>query len=277
MTFRVTDLKNFVECSQCNTMSVAARKLGITQPSLSESIKRLEADLRVKLFYRSRSGIKLTPNGRNVFENARLALSSLVNVESSCEDNALFKGRVITIGCHPVVASYSLPSALHMLSKKSPDYKVFLKHGSSRNIQALIQMGQIDVGIVINPTAVPDLIIRKLAYDEVCVWSADKKTDKLICHMELFQTQYILRKWKNHPVEIIDTESLELAVRLVEKGIGYGIIPERAVKLLGANLKKHKELPQYKDSICLVYRPEFGKNLFEKEVITALLKSLTET
>ncbi|MGZ3770618.1 MAG: LysR family transcriptional regulator [Bdellovibrio sp.] len=149
--------------------------------SLSESIKRLEADLKIKLFYRSRNGITLTPNGR-----------------------------MVTIGCHPVVASYSLPAALQALSTKAPDYKIHLKHGSSRNIQTLIQMGQIDIGVVVNPTAVPDLIIRKLAYDEVCVWSSERKSEKLICHMDLFQTQYVLRKWKNHPTEIIDalTKSL---------------------------------------------------------------------
>ncbi|MGZ3742306.1 MAG: hypothetical protein ACXWRA_00480 [Pseudobdellovibrionaceae bacterium] len=68
-------------------------------------------------------------------------------------------------------------------------------------------------------------------------------------------------------------EIFKLSFKFVERGIGYGIIPERAVLLLGAKLNKHADLPQYKDSICLVYRPEFGKNRFEKEVLAALADS----
>jgi hypothetical protein len=62
-----------------------------------------------------------------------------------------------------------------------------------------------------------------------------------------------------------------LTIRLVEKGIGYGIIPERAVNLSGAKLIKSKHLPTYEDVIGIIYRPEFGKNLFEKEVINSIV------
>lgn len=272
MNFRISDLKNFIETAGCNTMSEAARKLEITQPALSESIKRLEEDLGGLLFYRSRSGISLTPTGQSVLDRARNAVSALFEVESINDNQALFKGRRITIGCHPVVASYTLPNALKQLEKKAPDYRVDLKHDLSRNIQSGIQKGLIDVGLVINPSPAPDLVIRKIATDDVCVWSAKglKNSERLICNLDLFQTQSILRKWKKPPTEIINTESLELIVRLVDNQIGYGIIPERAVRLLGADLKKHTDLPTYRDEICLVYRPEFGKNDFEKLVLQSL-------
>lgn len=270
MSFRITDMKNFIETAQCDTMALAARKLGITQPSLSESIKKFESDLGAKLFYRSRSGIQLTANGRTVFEQSKVALSSLLNVEQACGNEVLFKGRLITIGCHPVVASYSLPKALSFLSKQIPDYRIHIKHATSREIQKQIQMGKTDLGIVVNPASAPDLVIKKLGYDDVCVWSTEKPDPKVICHHEMVQVQNILRRWKNSPAEIIDTEDLQLATRLTEKGLGYGILPERAVQLVGAKLKKCTHLPEYRDTICLVYRPEFGKNNFEKEVINAI-------
>ena len=277
MNYRISDLKNFVETAQFNTMAMAARNLGIAQPSLSESIKRLESDLGTNLFYRSRSGITLTPNGKAAFENSKKALSSLIGVQTACENTPSFRGRMISIGCHPVVASYCLPASLQRLSQRVPDYKIQIKHGASREIQTQIQMGLIDIGVVINPTPVPDIVIRKLSSDEICVWSNGKAPQKLICNMEMFQTQHILRKWKNHPTDIINTENLELVVRLVERGIGYGIVPERAVRLLGANPKKHGELPQFKDTISLVFRPEFGKTSFEKEVIEALAVALLKS
>lgn len=274
MNYRVSDLKNFIRTADCRTMALAALKMGITAPALSESIQRFESDLGVRLFYRSRSGIQLTPNGKKVLENSRLALSSLLEVESACENNALFKERTITLGCHPVVASYSLPRALKLLLVRAPDFKVHLQHGSSHFLQNLIQMGKLDLGILINPNPMPDLIIKKLATDEVCVWSHGKPASKLICNPEMYQTQAILRKWKNPPSDPIYSESLELIVRLVSSGIGYGILPQTAVDLMKANLHRHTEFPSFKDSICLVYRPEFGKSAFEKELIQALTESL---
>lgn len=274
MKYRISDLENFVETAKCATMAMASKRLEITQPSLSESIKRLESDLSVILFYRSRSGIQLTPNGKILLESAKAALSSLLYVESLNENHSSFKGRSITIGCHTTVASYTLPMALETISKKIPDYRIQLKHGTSRDIQSLVQEGKVDIGIVINPNPVPDLILKKLGSDKVHVWNSPGKKipNKLICNTEIFQTQSILKKWKNHPGEIIETDSFELTIKLVEKGIGYGIIPERAVNMTGTDLVKCKHLPSYDDVIGLIYRPEFGKNPFEKETVKAIVQ-----
>ncbi|MEO5668374.1 MAG: LysR family transcriptional regulator [Bdellovibrionota bacterium] len=264
-------MQNFLKTAHCSTLTSAAKKIGITLPALSESIKRFESDLGTKLFYRSRSGIMLTPNGKTTLETSRTAFASLLNVESACQNKLSFGGRTITVGCHVVVASYTLPLALQKLAKKIPDFQINIKHGSSRDVQTLVQMGQIDIGIVVNPTSMPDLIIKKLCTDEVNVWShGQMPSQKLICNSQSFQTQSVMRKWREHPTDIIETESYELIVRLVEKGIGYGIIPERAVHLVGAKLTKHCDLPSYKDSICLIYRPEFGRNQLESEVVKSL-------
>ncbi|MBY0414197.1 MAG: LysR family transcriptional regulator, partial [Bdellovibrionales bacterium] len=228
------------------------------------------------LFYRSRSGIKLTSSGK-VFltkaQNVLLAIDSL-NIKNDGEN--IFGGRTIVIGCHPTVAQYSIPKSLLYLKANAPDFKIELKHDLSRNIQVEIQRGSIDIGIVVNPAEVPDLVIQKLAIDMVGVWSAktDETLDTIICNLELFQTQSILKKWKNKPSKIISTDSLELICRLVAENIGYGIIPERAVRLSGAKIKSHMNLPIFKDEICLVYRPEFGKTLPEKMVISSLKNAI---
>jgi DNA-binding transcriptional LysR family regulator len=104
------------------------------------------------------------------------------------------------------------------------------------------------------------------------VWSDQSNGDHntIICNQNLFQTQSILKKWTKKPKKIINTDSLELITRLVNEGIGFGIIPERAVLLSEFKLKKVNSLPTYKDNICLVYRPEFGKAPAEKLSVEAL-------
>ncbi len=275
MKYRIRDILNFVESASCRTLMEAAQKLEISQPALSESILRLEADALTILFYRSRSGIQLTPSGKDFLMKAQKVCQSLEELNLNQELN-IFSHTKIVIGCHSTVGQYSLPKALSYIKQKAPLYKIELKHDLSRNIQNEVQKGHIDIGIVINAVEVPDLVIQKLSLDEVTVWVANKseKLDTVICNTQMFQVQSILKKWKIKPEKIINTDSLELICHLVDENIGYGIIPERAVILSGKNLKKVKEAPIYKDEISLVYRPEFGKTAAEKLVIESLKKSI---
>jgi DNA-binding transcriptional LysR family regulator len=275
MDIRLTDLKNFIETATCPTLGQAATKLEISQPALSESLKRLETDIGAILFFRSRTGIKLTASGRLFLERAKNVASSLNNLNLNKGDESIFCGRSLVIGCHSTVASFTLPKALAFLKDKAPDFKVDLRHDLSRSIQASVQSGAVDVGIVINPVIVPDLVIKRLGFDHVYVWTANKnKTfDTVICDSDLFQTQSILKKWKNKPERLISTSHLDLIARLVNEDLGYGIIPERAVELSGRRLYKLENAPSYKDEICLIYRPEFGKQDFEKITLEALKQS----
>ncbi len=276
MKFRLNDISHFIETSSCKTIVQASHKLEISQPALSESLKRLESDLGYTLFYRSRTGIQLTPSGKLFLEKAKIALSYLHELDIKNDQSEIFANRTISVGCHTTVAQYSIPKALKFLKEKAPDFKIELKHDLSRNIQTEIQNGRIDIGLVINPVEVPDLIIQKLDYDKISVWSHPQvdESDTLICNPQLFQTQSILKKWKNKPHKIIATDSLELICRLTHEKIGYGVIPERAVLLSHNHLKVHNHLPTYKDEICLVYRPEFGKIACEKLVIDSLKSAI---
>lgn len=250
----------------------AAKLLGIGQPSLSESIQRLETDADRIFFYRSKSGIQLTPEGRVFLKSAQSVLLACRNLDRSLPEGAVFGNQEIVIGCHPTVAIYSLPSALAELKRKAPDFKVSLVHEQSRSIQAEVQRGRIDLGIVINPSYTPDLIIKNVGTDEVGIWSDKSESvhDTVICNPELIQTQLILKKWKKKPKKIISTNSLELICLLTARQIGYGIIPGRAVQISAPTLVKLNALPVHEDTIAIVYRPEFGKNLAEKLLIDAL-------
>ena len=267
MSLRLNDLNNFSEISSCSTLREGAARLGITQPALSESIKRLEQDVGCVLFYRSKSGVSLTPSGRKILEYGKRALGLIAELESMTATPIL--ASTVVIGCHPVVGSYTLPKALAQLSK---GFRIELRHGPSRTIQSEIQKGSIDIGIVINPISNPDLVIRKLALDRVGVWHAVGTTgqQQIFCDPDLIQTQAILRKWKARSQSILSTSSLELAARLTAAGLGYGILPKRVVDLVAPGLKAVPSTPEYTDEIALVYRPEFGRLPFERNIIDAL-------
>lgn len=272
MKYRLSDIENFIGVYGCKTISEAAKKLEISQPALSESIKRLEEDLGYQIFYRSRTGIQITPSGQVFLKKAQSLMDFIKDLDID-QDDKIFANRTLSIGCHTTVAQYTLPEAFNYLAKVAPDYKFNLIHGLSREIQGDIQKGKIDVGVVINPTQVPDLVLKKLAEDVMGVWSGKNNThtDTLFCNLDMFQTQSILKKWKSPPHRIISTESLEVIIRLVSEGLGYGILPAKAAQLSHFAIKRQTDLPSYKDEIYLVYRPEFGKIPAEKVTLDAIM------
>jgi DNA-binding transcriptional LysR family regulator len=278
MKYRFKDIEHFIEMCSCRTIMEAAVKVGISQPALSESLKRLESDVGSILFYRSRSGIQLTPTGKMFQVKALKLLNAISSLDITPGEKQIFSGKVITIGCHATVAQYMLPKALAHIAKVAPDYKIELRHDLSRNIQLEIQRGHIDVGIIINPVAVPDIVIKKLASDVVRIWCKSKNFDHstVVCNLALVQTQNILRKWKNKPSRIVNSDSLELICRLTNEGLGFGILPERAVQMMGFDFKINDSLPSYNDQFCMVHRPEFGLNKAEALVCQALKISMWE-
>jgi len=278
MKYRLNDISNFLATYPCKTINQAANKLEISQPALSESLKRLEQDLGQILFYRSRSGIELTPSGQVFLKKAQTLMEAYNGLDISDASVKNFGSRVITIGCHTTVAQYSMPSALSFLKANVPDYKIELVNDLSRKIQEGVQKGQIDIALVSNPVEVPDIVIIKVGHDIVKLWSADKskKYDTIICDLELFQAHSILKHWKEKPNKVITVQNFGLISRIVNAGIGYGIIPERAVRLSGMKLLAHDNLPVHNDSICIIHRPEFGKNTPERLVIEALKQSVAK-
>ena len=77
MDIKLRDVSNFITASSSSTLTEAANLLTISQPALSESIKRLENDLGFKVFYRSKTGIHLTPSGRDFLIKAKSAIQAV--------------------------------------------------------------------------------------------------------------------------------------------------------------------------------------------------------
>jgi DNA-binding transcriptional LysR family regulator len=164
-----------------------------------------------------------------------------------------------------------LPAALAALQKTAPDFQIELRHDLSRRIQHEVQRGRLDLGIVINPVPVPDIVLSKLSSDQVAVWTkSGAKPDLLIYNPELIQSQSILKRWKTRPARTIETDNFDLTCRLAAKGLGYGIIPNKAVELSGEKLARVESLPTFQDEIVLVHRPEFGKTKAEKLLLQSI-------
>lgn len=261
ITFK--DLENFIAVSESATLSEASEKLEMAQPSLSLAIKKLETELKMPLFIRSREGIKLTPQGKVILPQAQEAIRILKKM-TGWQIDLRFK-----IGCHPSVGMFVLGDFLKIMHKEAPRVDFEIVNGSSSEINKQVARGEIDFGIVMNPLKLPGLVTRYIGEDEIYVWeSKNRYKNRLIYNPNMLQARSILSRWKGNPPERIEVENLELIANLVESGAGLGILPSQVVKAQRYHLKKVADTPTFKDKLALVCYPEMlalaeGRKIFE--------------
>ena len=266
ITFK--DLENFICCSESKTLSEASEKLQMAQPSLSLGIKKLESEIGYPLFYRSKDGLKITPQGKQLLPNAIDALSSLKKIKGT-QTKTKYR-----IGCHPSVGMFVLGDFLKNMSKINPEIDFEVKTDNSYEINKMVAKGDIDVGIVMNPLALQGLIIRYIGDDEVAVFESKRRyQDKLIFHPNMLQARSIISRWKKVPSSSIDVPNLELIASLTESGAGYGILPTQVVKALKLNLELVQGTPTFKDKLALVCYPELVKYRDGQQIFDVLKRS----
>lgn len=275
MSMQMNDLKIFIETAKSLNFTRASEICGITQPTLSYSIKRLENELGAALFIRLKNGVQLTKLGENFSHRVNKLIFEWEELEKlSGTGTNTFSGNY-TIGAHPSVALYTLEHFLPDLNEKYPNIHFSLLHAHSREITEKIISWEIDFGLVINPKRHPDLIIKELCTDRVGVYaSTDKKRDTLICDESLMQTQSILKKMekaKLHFSKKISSTNLEVIAKLASSGLGFAILPERVARQY-RNLKLITDDFFFQDKACLIYRSEKHKDPPGKAIIAKIMQ-----
>lgn len=249
MNYRIRDYENFLAACSSRTLTEAAARQSMSQPAMSESISRLEEQLSGKLFYRTRAGLRLTAKGR-IYRHKIEEITHLLR-----DLNESQKMRIsLTIGCHRSIGIYALPLFLRSLAQQI-DFTCSLVHDRSRSIQHQVQNGLIDIGLVMNPTPTPDLIITGIGVDIMRVYG-DPSSGNLICDPELVQTSKILRRLSPKASKIIHSDSFEVMASLVRAGIGWAILPERIARVFMPEVVALPGTPHHRDRLAVLYRPE---------------------
>ena len=275
------DLKYFREAATTLNVSRAAERLGISQPSLSLAIQRVEDALGEKVFFRSKRGLTLTPSGKQLLSQTNILIDAWNDVRTKAiASSREIQGRYM-IGCHTSVALFSLSGFLPRVFDEQPLLEVQLVHDLSRKIVEGVVSAVIDIGIVVNPVRHPDLIIAKLADDDVAFWQtktprqSDATRAVLIYDPGMIQAQTLLGKAAKHgfvPKRLVETKSLELAADLTAHGAGVGVLPTRVAQQARKPLQRIEGLPVFRDEICVVIRKDM-KNVAAVRYLVAQIKA----
>jgi LysR family transcriptional regulator, cell division regulator len=263
------DLRYFQEIAQTGNLSRAAERLGVGQPALSLSLQRLEESLRVELFVRRHRGLILTEAGQRLLRESNRLLEVWSSVVAETQKTQTELSGRFKIGCHPSVAIYALKDVIKEIYVSFPGIELELVHQLSRIVCENVISGAIDFGLVVNPIKHPDLLIHRLATDEVCFWKTSKGLDDvLIYNPALLQSQALLAKLKKKKIfkRTIISENLEVIATLAGAGAGVALLPSRVASALSTELKQLNGYPTFSDEITFIHRVDLPKTASTKVI-----------
>lgn len=144
-------LRYFVAAAEAGTISRAAERCRVAQPSLSQQIMKLEDELGVVLLDRLGRGVALTDAGRALLPRARQILAQVQEVESNIlADLDHGRGR-LAVGAIPTMAPYLVPALVARVRAEAPDCEILVREDLTQNLLEAIADNEIDVAIMSTP------------------------------------------------------------------------------------------------------------------------------
>ncbi|MGY3743406.1 LysR family transcriptional regulator [Leuconostoc inhae] len=270
----------------------ASQVLNVTASAVSHSINQLEAQLGFPLLIRSRAGIKLTHDGELVLPVIQQILNDEADlIQMSQNINGLRSGS-IKIGAFSSVCVNWLPNILSTFSKQHPDIEVSIVQDSFEEISKQVKTGELDVGFTTLPVTDNLTVLPLLADPIFCVTPADfiPQNKQTITQQDILNQKFILQKidydrvtksvLDSYDVTInsinfsIDDQSI---IAMVEAGIGFGILPELALKKIQGNVAIYPFHQSFTRQIVLVTNKSKVMSPSVVELITAIKCFMKET
>lgn len=160
------NLKYFLAVVDAGSVTRAAEVLDIAQPALSQALSRMERDLGVKLFERTRRGAQLTPAGDAIVEDIRLSVARIDAASHRAREIGAQRGGRLTIGFASAALFSLLPRAIAALREEVPNVELMLREMSNAEQASALEKGTIDIGLLHTPVAVGGRMREKLIVRE---------------------------------------------------------------------------------------------------------------
>lgn len=164
----------FNTVAKTENISLAAKELYISQPAISKAIAKLEQNMSVTLFVRSSRGVRLTEEGKQLYDYTKLAFETLKQGEDTMKRIKRLGIGHIRLGVSTTLCKYILLPYLKRFVKEYPHIRFNIQCQSTYQTLSLIEDGKLDVGLVGRPDGLKDIEFKSLMeIEDVFVASAD--------------------------------------------------------------------------------------------------------
>ena len=239
--------------------SRAAKKLFISQPSLSQYINRLEGQLGFTIFDRSTNPIALTYEGEMYVETAMNILEELDNLNTKIRQTSQLKSGRLNLGLTPSKASNPLPAILPVFKSKYPGIELNITEATSFQLENMLVDGKIDLCMINLPIQNKSIEYTPILTEELFLAAppdfysesetvSDDSPYPLIDLKNLSEESFILMHPEQRirqitdssflsagirPKIVMETGSIDTALRLSASGAGFSFVPESTVRFAG--------------------------------------------
>lgn len=254
----------------------AAEMCGVTQPTLSAMIQKLEDELDCRIFDRSSHPIVPTEVGTMILQQAQVVM---FNVHQLKENVLTQKGSVagsLSLAIIPTVAPYLLPELITLFRRDYVDISLKISEMRTETIIEKLHSAEIDMAILSTPLDDPKILEVPLYYEKFVAYISPNEplylqdevstNDMQLDHLWVLEEGHCLRnqvfnfcKNKTHSA-IYEAGSIDTLVKIVDRNGGYTVIPELHINLLTDVQKQHLRKivrPEATREIALVIRHDY--------------------
>lgn len=242
------ELRYLVMIADDGTFTAAARHAHLSQPALSAAIKRLEDAMGARLFHRGAGGATLTAAGEALLPRARAALAAVEDGRRAVAEVGAGETGEVRIGAGATACTYLLPSLLAAYRKRWPGVMLRVREAFGPELEALVERGDIDIGIVTAPLRkTPTKPYDWWLDDELIVVGApgvNPRTAGWVTFAEGSPTRALLLARNPGAQIVMELGSIAAVKGHVRAGIGLGLVSRTAVTVdLARNALAEVALP----------------------------------
>jgi len=157
---RLTQIRDFLAVVECGGIRAAARKLGVSQPTVTKSVRSLEAELHLQLLGRSANGIVPTAAGRAFFARARVAHSELRKAEEEAAQLGGPNGGAVAFGVGNLGATLIVPEAVARFRRQFPRASIRIVEGLAHRLLPSLRDETLDFVMGLRPATALDAALR---------------------------------------------------------------------------------------------------------------------
>jgi LysR family hydrogen peroxide-inducible transcriptional activator len=279
-----------IAVAEAGNFTIAAEKAFVTQPTLSMQIQKLEDELDVKIFNRTKKPIRLTKVGEQILNQARNIIAEAKRMDDIVAQEKGFIGGKFRLGIIPTVMPTLLPMFLNDFIKRYPKVNLKIQETTTENIISFLNEGKLDAGIAATPLKLDSIEESPLYYEPFVGYLPEQhrlnKVDQLNQEDLLDESILVLEEghcFRNQALSFcslkknnafdIKSGSFETLINLSNEGLGMTLVPYLNTLTLSNENKtklKHFQDPPPAREVSLV----FPKSQLKIQIIDALQKTI---
>lgn len=291
----IRDLKYIVAVAELKNFSKAADRCFVSQPTLSNQIRKAEDELGVEIFERNNKKVFVTEIGEEIIASAKRMLREYEDMKETAEANRNPLAGKFRLAAFPTLAPFIFPKVIPQIQKQLPMLKLSLIEEKTEKIIELLARGELDAALLATPVERDFLEHQPIFTDKFMLAVSSKNplaklknvTFEMLAHEKilLLDEGHCLREQSLEVCKIgnlsedtsVRATSLETLRQMVKLNLGVTLMPKIAITAASSKIFYLPfKNPQPQREIALFWRKSLGKareNLIKEHILPILHKA----